>query len=62
LSGLDPKYSYVVELHQSTTFEDICVLANRAEQQMKTKVAKRTSPKPFSQKPTFQQGQHPSNP
>ena len=33
LGGLEPKYSKVVELQQYSTFNEVCVLAHKVEQQ-----------------------------
>jgi len=33
LGGLEPKYSNVVDLQQYTTFDEVCVLAHKLEQQ-----------------------------
>ena len=49
-------YSHVVELQQYTTFEDVGVLAHRVEQQKKSKVVKRESPKPFPRSQNFNKG------
>ena len=46
LGGLDPKYSNVVELQQYTTFDEVCVLAHKVEQQRRNKSIKRDFPKP----------------
>jgi len=35
LGGLAPKYATVVELQQYTTFDEVCVLAHKMEQQRK---------------------------
>jgi len=35
LGGLEPKYSNVIELQQYTTFDEVCVLAHKVEQQRK---------------------------
>ena len=37
LAGLDPRYSNVVELQAYTSFDDVCVLAHKVEQQKKAK-------------------------
>ena len=37
LGGLDPRYSNVVELQAYTTFDVVCVLAYKVEQQKKAK-------------------------
>ena len=46
LGGLSPKYSQVVELQAYTTFDDVCLLAHKVENQFKTGAAKREYPKP----------------
>jgi len=46
LSGLDARYANVVELQQYSSFDDVCVLAHRVEQQKKSKPFKRDLPKP----------------
>jgi len=33
--GLEPKYSNVIELQQYSTFDEVCVLAHKVEQQRK---------------------------
>jgi len=35
LGGLDTKYSNIVELQRFTTFDEVCVLAHKVEQQQK---------------------------
>jgi len=35
LGGLDPRYANVIELQQYSTFNEVCVLANKVEQQKK---------------------------
>jgi len=35
LEGLEPKYSNVIELQQYSTFDEVCVLAHKIEQQRK---------------------------
>jgi len=44
LGGLDPMYAHVVELQQYTTFDKVCVLAHKVEQQRKAKLHKRDVP------------------
>jgi len=39
LGGLDPRYSNVVELQAYTTFDEVCVLAHKIEQEKKAKHA-----------------------
>jgi len=46
LGGLEPKYSNVIELQQFTTFDEVCVLAHKVEQQKKRQPVKRDFPKP----------------
>ena len=35
LGGLDPKYADVVDLHVDTAFDEVCMLAHKAEQNRK---------------------------
>jgi len=37
LAGLDARYSNVVELQSYASFDDVCVLAHKVEQQKKAK-------------------------
>jgi len=37
LGGLDPRYTNMVELQAYTTFDEVCVLAHKVEQQRKAK-------------------------
>ena len=37
LGGLDPKYANVVDLHAYTTFDEVCVLGYKVEQQKKAR-------------------------
>jgi len=46
LGDLDPKYSNVVELQQYTTFDKVCMLVHKVEQQRRNKPFKRDFPKP----------------
>ena len=46
LGGLDPKYSKIVELQQYTTFDELCVVAHKVEQQRRNKPFKRDFLKP----------------
>jgi len=52
LGGLEPKYSNMVELQQYTTFDEVCVLAHKVEQQKK----KREFPKPQNRNSPFNKG------
>jgi len=45
--GLDPRYANVIELQQYTTFDEVCVLAHKVEQQKKAKPYKRDFPRPL---------------
>jgi len=45
IGGLDLKYANVIELQQYTTFDEVCVLAYKVEQQMKAKPYKRDVPR-----------------
>ena len=42
LGGLEPGYAIVVELQQYFTFDEVCVLAHKVEQQRKSRPIKRT--------------------
>ena len=46
LGGLDPKYSNVIELQQYTTFDEVCVLAHKVEQQRRRQPMTREFSKP----------------
>jgi len=46
LGGLEPKYSNVIELQQYSTFDEVCVLAHKVEQQRKRQNKKREFSKP----------------
>jgi len=46
LDGLEPKYANVIELQQYTTFDKVCVLAHKVEQQRKKNPYRRDYPKP----------------
>ena len=37
LGGLEPKYANVVELQQFSTFDEVCVLVHKVEQQRRKK-------------------------
>ena len=56
LGGLKPKYSKVVKLQQFTTFDEVCVLAHKVEQQRKKQHAKHDFPKPRNHNPLFNKG------
>ena len=56
LGGLDPRYAHVVELQQYTTFDEVCILAHKVEQQRKAKLYKRDPPKPFPRSQPFNKG------
>jgi len=57
LGGLDPRYSNVVELQQYSTFNDVCLLTHRVEQQKKAKPFNRDPPKlPLTENPLFNKG------
>ena len=51
LGGLEPKYSNVIELQQFSTFDEVCVLAHKVEQQRKRQSKKREFPKLVSRTP-----------
>jgi len=61
LGGLDPKYAHVVDLQDFTTFDEVCVLAHKVEQQMKNQPIKRDFLKPLPTSPPCHEGTH-SNP
>jgi len=48
LGGLDPRIANVVELQACTTFDEVCVVAHKVEQQRKSRMNVRDSFKPFS--------------
>ena len=48
LGGLDPRIANVVELQAYTTFDEVCVLAHKVEQQSHSKMNVRDSFKPYS--------------
>jgi len=48
LGGLDPRIANVVELQAYTTFDEVCVLAHKVEQQRKSRMNVRDSFKPNS--------------
>jgi len=56
LGGLDPRYSNVVELQQYTSFDQVCILAHKIEQQRKTRTYKRDLPKPPPRNQPFNKG------
>ena len=51
LGGLKSKYANVVELQQFTTFNEVCVLADKAEQQRIRKLFRQEYPKPSQNEP-----------
>ena len=56
LGGVDPSDAHVVELQQYSTFDEVCVLAHKVEQQRKAKLHKRDLPKPFPKSQPFNRG------
>ena len=56
LGGLDPKYAQIVELQQYSTFDEVCVLAHKVEQQKRAKPLKRDFPEPFPESQPFNKG------
>jgi len=56
LGGLEPKYSNVVELQQYTTFDEVCVLAHKVEQQKRKQPVKCDFPKPLNRNSPFNKG------
>jgi len=51
LGGLKPKYANVVELQQFITFDEVCVLAHKVEQQRRMKLFRQEYPKPSQNEP-----------
>jgi len=47
LGGLEPKYANVVELHQLTTFDEVCALVHKVEEERRRNPSKHEYPKPF---------------
>ena len=63
LGGLDPRYANIVDLQAYSTFDEVCVLAHKVEQQRKSKpLPKQENPKPPPQEQTFNKGSSPSPP
>jgi len=61
LGGLDPRYANVVDLQAYSTFDEVCVLAHKVEQQRKNKpLPKHENPKPPTHEQTFNKGSSPS--
>jgi len=56
LGGLDPRCAHIVELQQYSTFDEVCVLAHKVEQQRKAKSLKRDFPKPPPKSQPFNKG------
>jgi len=56
LGGLDPRYANVVELQQYTTFDEVCVLAHKVEQQRKSRPFKREFSKPLPRNQPLNKG------
>jgi len=56
LGGLEPGYANMVELQPYTTFDEVCVLAHKVEQQRKSRPFKREFPKPPLQNEPFNEG------
>ena len=57
LGGLDPRYSNVVELQSYASFDDVCVLAHKVEQQKKARPTfKPSNPRPPNRNQTFNKG------
>ena len=53
LGGLEPKDSNIIELQQYTTFDEVCVLAHKVEQQRKKQLVRRDFLKPPIRKSPF---------
>jgi len=60
LSGLHQRYAHVVELQKYSSFDDVCVLGYRAEQQKNSKPFKKDLPNLLYQELTLQQGEFPT--
>jgi len=61
LGGLDPRYSNVVELQAYASFDGVCVLAHKVEQQKKAKQPQKSqNTRPFIRNQPFNKGS--SNP
>jgi len=57
LGGLDPRYANVVDLQAYSTFDEVCVLADKVEQQRKHKpLPEHENPKPPPHEQTFNKG------
>jgi len=56
LGGLESKYLNVIELQQYTTFDEVCVLAHKVEQQRKKQPVWRDFPKPSILNSPFNKG------
>ena len=56
LRGLEPKYSNIVELQQYTTFDKVCILAHKVQQQKKKQPVRREFPKPQNCNSPFNKG------
>ena len=56
LGGLNLKYAHVVEFRNFTPFDEVCVLAHKVEQQMKTQPLKRDFAKPLPKGQPFNKG------
>jgi len=57
LGGLDPRYSDIVELQAYTSFDEVCVLARKVEQQKKAKHPfKPQNSKPYTRNIPFNKG------
>jgi len=53
---LEPMYALVVELQQYSTFDEVCVLAHKVEQQRNSRPYKREFPKPSPRNQPFNKG------
>jgi len=57
LGGLDPRYSNVVELQSYASFDDVCVLTHKVEQQKKAKQPfKPQNTRPLTRNQPFNKG------
>ena len=55
LGGLEPRIANVIELQAYTTFDEVCVLAHKVEQQRKSRMNVHDSFKPYSSAPNHEQ-------
>ena len=53
LGGLEPKYANIVELQQYSTFNEVCVLAHKVEQQKKKNPFRKEPPRNLPKNPSY---------